>query len=121
MNKITYKCQKCTKEFVNSPSLEKHTIAVHEEKGNSIGNMYNCNKCARVFSRLIFLNGHSCKVEDFHVFIKETNLEPKIFDAKNPNADEEKITSIDPLDVAAKVNNFSANHYFQHHIMDVHC
>ena len=62
---IDYKCHKCDKEFVNSLSLDKHTIAVHEEKTNT-DNVYKCHKCGRVFPRLIFLDCHSCNVHDAH-------------------------------------------------------
>ena len=58
-------------------SLEKHTIAVHEEKRNVTDNILKCHKCGRVFSRQIFLTSHSCNV------VERVKNEEKVHESEN--------------------------------------
>ena len=93
--KNNYKCQKCAKEFVNSLSLEKHTIAVHEEKRNVRDNIYKCHKCATAFSRQIFLNSHSCNV---HEGVKNQAHREKVQPKQNKHIETELVIVPDLID-----------------------
>ena len=105
MNKISeksnYKCQKCTQEFANSLSLEKHTIAVHEEKRNVTDNILKCHKSGRVFSRQIILKSHSCNVDERvkneeKVHESENSIHVGMILIENENAIKIDTTSDDP-------------------------
>ena len=139
MNKLSrksnYKCQKCTQEFANSLCLEKHTIAVHEEKRNVTDNILKCHKCGRVFSRQIFLKSHSCNVvervkNEEKVHESENSIHVGMILIENENAIKIDTTSDDPkndpLDIKSenalwklspKNDSFSFTSFLAHSIL----